>query len=95
MSTNLSRESRYASVLWIEGAPHDLRELNEMYERWCDEGDPAKKSKYKKAYQEAILENSDYMENFFGAVFTPRENAVQVCHDHFNLPNFEEILKYI
>lgn len=95
MSTNLSRESRFASVLWIEGAPYTLQQLNQMYDAIEQEEDPSTKRKLAREYKDAILANSDYIENFFGAFFTTRENAVQVCHDHFGLPNFEEILKYI
>jgi hypothetical protein len=66
-----------------------------MCETIDNEEDPVTKRKYIREYKEATLANSDYIENFFGAFFTVRENAVQVCHDHFGLPNFEEILKYI
>lgn len=95
MSTNLSRISRFASVLWIEGAPHTLVELKEWLMRIDNEQDPTKKKRLKDQYKEVILkENFDYIENFFEAYFTPIENAVRICHEHFNLPNFEEIDKY-
>ena len=95
MSTNLSRESRFASVLWVEGAPYTLEQLAQMYEAIQNEEDPTLRRKLQNELKVAALANSDYMENFFGAFFTVRENAIQVCHDHFGLPNFQEILKYI
>ena len=95
MSTNLSRESRFASVLWVEGAPYTLQQLAQMCDMIDNEEDPAAKRKLIREYKEATLANSDYMESFFGAYFTVRENAITVCHDHFGLPNFQEILKYI
>ena len=42
-----------------------------------------------------MKENFDYIEDFFEAYFTPIENAVRICHDHFGLPNFEEIDNYL
>ena len=95
MSTNLSRKSRFASVLWIEGAPYTLQQLNQMVEMINNEEDQATRRKLMREYKDAVLANSDYIENFFGAYFTVRENAVQVCHDHFGLPDFQEIVKYI
>ena len=93
MSTNLSRETRYASTLWIEGAPYTLIQLDDMYNAIRDESDPSRKKKLENQYKAAVLANSSYIEDFFGNYFTPLENAVQLCHDHFNLPNFEEMLK--
>ena len=92
MSTNLSRETRYASTLWIEGCPYTLMQLDQMYQAWCDEGDSSKRKKLEKQYKLAALANSSYIEDFFGNYFTPMENAVQLCHDHFGLPNFQEML---
>ena len=66
-----------------------------MYQAIQNEEDPTVRKKMQNELKAAALANSDYMENFFGAFFTVRENAVQVCHDYFGLPNFEEILKYI
>ena len=95
MSTNLSRETRFASVLWVEGAPYTLEQLAQMDEAVQNEEDPAVRRKLSNQLKEAALANSDYMESLFGAYFTVRENAVQVCHDYFGLPNFQEILSYI
>ena len=96
MSTNLSRISRFASVLWIEGAPHSLEELASIMNRINDEPDPALKRRMAEKYKKVTLkENFDYIEDFFEAYFTPIENAVRICHDHFGLPNFEEIDNYL
>ena len=95
MSTNLSRESRYASVLWIEGAPHTLKELNDIWDELQNEKDAKRHTMLKNSYDEAVMENTVFIENFFGSYFTPEENAVQVCHDEFGLPDFDEMDKYI
>lgn len=91
MSTNLSRESRYASVLWIEGAPYTLRELNDMYEELHDTKDSSKRKELSRLYKEAVLANTQYIENFFGLYFTPEENAVSVCKSMFGFPDFDDI----
>lgn len=93
MSTNLSRESRFASVLWIEGAPYTLEQLNDMHEQLKSEKDPKRRSELLRVIQDATLANTNYIEDFFGLYFTPVENAVQICKSMFNFPDFDDIDK--
>ena len=70
-------------------------ELKELQMEIDKEQDPVKKKRLKEHYNKVVLkENFDYLENFFEAYFTPIENAVRICHEHFNLPNFEEMEQY-
>jgi len=91
MSTNLSRISRFASVLWIEGAPYTLEELSSMYDDIQSEKDPKKLKEKKRFFELAVLDNTNYIENFFGLYFTPEENAVTLCKSMFGFPDFDDI----
>lgn len=92
MSTNLSRESRYASVLWIEGAPYTLEQLAAIAEETASAKKPHRGDNLLK---EATLENTKYIENFFGLYFTPEENAVAVCKAMFNFPDFDDMDSFL
>ena len=91
MSTNLSRESRFASVLWIEGAPYSLQELNSMYDEIHETKDANRRKELERLFKEATLANTQYIENFFGLYFTPEENAVSVCKSMFGFPDFNDM----
>lgn len=94
MSTNLSRISRYASTVWMQGCPYSPQQLNQLHENWKNCADPKQAKKLEKIYEAAAKANFEYIESFFEAVFTPMENAVRVCHEHFGLPDFKEMEQY-
>ena len=39
--------------------------------------------------------NSSYHFELFGRLPCVAENAVALCHEHFNLPDYEEMLKLV
>jgi DNA gyrase subunit A len=52
-------------VLWVEGAPYTLQQLSQMTEMIANEDDPQTKRKLIREYKDAVLANSDYIENLF------------------------------
>ena len=75
---NISRETKLASVLWIEGCPYTIEQI--MREEKKD-----KKKEMAKA-------NAEYFNTLFGRVPCVEENAVAICHEYFNLPDYQEML---
>lgn len=78
---NISRETKIASVLWIEGCPHTIDSI-------MKEEDPKKKKQMAK-------ENALYINSLFGRVPFVQENAVAIGHEYFNLPDYDEMLKIV
>lgn len=76
---NISRETKYATVVWVEGCPYTLDEIKK-----CDN------SKQIEVMRKA---NAEYIDQLFGAYPTIIENAVSLSHQHFGLPNYDELLK--
>ena len=95
MSTNLFRESRFASVLWIEGCPYTLKELNDLWKESQNEKETKQRTYLKNCYKEAVMANTLFIEKFFGLYFTPEENAIQVCKDMFSFPDFDDMDKLV
>ncbi len=75
---NVSRETKVASVLWIEGCPYDLDQIKQ-------EKDTDKQKLMAKS-------NAEYLNALLGRVPCVAENAVAICHEHFNLPDYSEML---
>ena len=75
---NISRETKYATVVWVEGCPFTLDDIKN-----CDSDN--KRELMRK-------ENAEYIDQLFGAIPTVMENAISLAHRHFKLPNYEELL---
>ena len=81
IAQNISRETKIASVLWVEGDPHSIEEIQ-----------AEKNAQEQKLMAKA---NSEYHFSLFGRVPCVAENAVAVCHEYFGMPNYEEMLKLV
>ena len=90
---NISRETKVASVLWITGCPHALEDLQELDRKASAMKPGGDKKKLTDLLEERAIENATYIFKFFSLYPTITENAVSLCHQHFNLPNYEEMLK--
>ena len=77
VAANVSRETKLATVLWMEGCPHSFAELDSINE-------PDKRAL-------AAKENAEYINAFFGLLPCSEENAVSLGHDYFNLPDYREM----
>ena len=45
----------------------------------------------KRTYENMVKSNSDYIDTIFGKLISPDENAVDLCHTLFGLPNYSEM----
>lgn len=75
---NVSRETKLATVLWVEGCPYTIEEIQKE-----------KEAEKQKTMAKA---NAEYFNALFGRITCVDENAVDICHEHFGLPNYEEML---
>ena len=81
IASNVSRETKQFTTLWIEGCPHTLDEIT-------SEENPKKQS-------ELAKENAEYIYDVFGLLPCVKENAVALCHSQFGLPNYQEMLELV
>ena len=91
MAMNISRMTRYATVLHVDSCPHTLEEISEIYEAMKKERDSSKKKKLSNEYKKITLENTHYIDELFDKLATPEEDCVDVCQQVFNLPNFTQM----
>ena len=78
IASNVSRETKQFTTLWIEGCPHTLDEIK-------NEENPKRQSALAK-------ENAEYIYTIFGLLPCVKENAVALCHSQFGLPDYQEML---
>ena len=81
VACNISRETKLASVLWIEGCPYEIDTI-------LNEKEAGKRKEMAKA-------NAEYFNTLFGRVPFVRENAVAIGHEYFGLPDYSEMLQLI
>lgn len=77
IASNVSRETKLFTTLWVEGCPHTLDEIE-------SEANPRRQS-------EMAKENAEHIYAVFGLLPCVKENAVTVCHELFGLPNYQEM----
>ena len=76
VACNISRETKLASVIWIEGCPFTVDAI-------MKEKDSSKQKEMAKA-------NAEYFNTLFGRVPFVQENAVAIGHEYFNLPDYSK-----
>ena len=88
---NVSKLTKFATVLHVDGAPYSLEEINALYTQAKEcKVDKEKKALYNK-YKAMTLANSEWLDNLFGRLATTEENAVDLCSQLFDLPNYSEM----
>ena len=102
-ASNISQETKLATVLWIGTCPYTLREVYDMYVEWQNAekrlakmSNPVARDKLqvsiaKRTYENMVKANSDYIDTIFGKLISPDENAVDLCHELFGLPDYSEM----
>lgn len=78
---NVSKETKLATVLHIEGCPYSFNDI-----------DQASSDKVKK---EMTVANAEYICRYFGRITCIEENAIAICNEYFNLPNYTEMLQLV
>ena len=91
MAMNISRDTKYATVLHVDGCPYTLEQISETYNMMDIEKDSKKKSELKNRYEEMISANTAYLDTLFGKLTCPDENCVDLCNQLFNMPDFSEM----
>lgn len=93
IAMNISRETKECTVLWITGCPYSLDELKSHIEEINKLDGPAKTKAEEKFSDTIVKQNAEYIFQFFSNYPTVLENAVSLCKQHFNIPNYEEMLE--
>ena len=88
---NVSKLTKFATVLHVDGAPYTLEEINAAYTAYKECKVDKEKKALKNHYEALTLANSEWLDSLFGRLATPEENAVDICHQLFGLPNFSEM----
>jgi len=91
MSCNCGRITKYSTTLHVDGCPYALEEISAAYETMKNEENAKQKSLLNNTYKAMALANTEWMDEFFGKLATTEENAVDLCHQVFNLPNYSEM----
>ena len=102
-ASNISQETKLATVLWVGTCPYTLREVYDIYIEWqraeqrlAKMTNPTARDKLhvsviKRTYENMVKSNSDYIDTIFGKLISPDENAVDLCHELFGLPDYQEM----
>ncbi len=78
IAANVSKETKVLTVIWVEGCPYALEDMD-------GETDLEVQKRMAKA-------NALYINNIFGRIVNPSENAIAICKDYFGLPGYDEML---
>ncbi len=102
-ASNISQETKLATVLWIGTCPYTLRDVFDAYIDWQNAekrlarlDNPVARDKLqvsiaKRTYENMVKSNSDYIDTIFGKLISPDENAVDLGHELFGLPDYQEM----
>ena len=75
---NVSKETKLGTVLYMDGCPYTLKEIE--------------KASSNDIRKEMTVANAEYICRYFGRITCVEENAIAICHEYFNLPNYSEML---
>ena len=102
-SCNISQATKVATVLHLDSCPYGLREVFDAYTAWQHADKAYRNSRNKETkdrtkvtqlyavYKHMQESNSEYIDTIFGKLIAPEENAVDLCHTLFALPDYKEM----
>ena len=91
MAMNISRDTKYATVLHVDGCPYTLEQIDAICKTIDLEKDQKKKAELTRQYEAMIAANTAYLDTLFGKLSCPDENCVDLCKQLFNMPDFAEM----